>query len=206
MSSFNGALLKIKGSVVNKYFGKNKHNYGLAWESQTDSYRIKMFWFKFLVLGLPLMLFKLMSQRERRKSESSKFVCEPRKRNTWTPEAFHVPQPQSPLVFAARSYGDFSSWHWNPGMGGLVCGWALLLSERTSAAEIHLPIFIHHLWVWDQPIRHLCPSYQSPCGFFFKSLVAGLPFSHISGGSEWWLLGSLVVILMWLQEWDTLSL
>ena len=27
---------------------------------------------------------------------------------------------QSPLVFAARSYGDLSSWHWNPGLSGLV--------------------------------------------------------------------------------------
>ena len=31
-----------------------------------------------------------------------------------------LPQTQSPLVFAARSCGDLSSWHWNPGLEGLV--------------------------------------------------------------------------------------
>ena len=33
-------------------------------------------------------------------------------------------QPQSPLVFTARSYRDFSSWHWNPGRGALMWGWS----------------------------------------------------------------------------------
>ena len=31
-------------------------------------------------------------------------------------------------------------------------------SGGTSAAEVSLPIFIHHTWVWDQHIPHLCPS------------------------------------------------
>ena len=31
--------------------------------------------------------------------------------------------PQPPLVFRYRSYGDLSSWHWNPGLGGLL--WAI---------------------------------------------------------------------------------
>ena len=37
--------------------------------------------------------------------------------------SFCLLKPQSPLVFTARSYGDFSSWHWNPGLGVLVWCW-----------------------------------------------------------------------------------
>ena len=39
-----------------------------------------------------------------------------------TSEALHITQPQSPLAFTARSYGDFSSWHWNPWHWSLVWG------------------------------------------------------------------------------------
>ena len=41
--------------------------------------------------------------------------------------------PQHPLVFTARSYGDLSSWLWNPelGLGSL-------------APKVSFPIFIHH--------------------------------------------------------------
>ena len=35
---------------------------------------------------------------------------------------------------------------------------------------------------------------------FLNSVIVGLPFSFISGGSEWWLSWSLVIILMWLWE------
>ena len=93
----------------------------------------------------------------------------------------------------ARSYGDLSSWRWNPGLGGLM--WLEPLTP-----EIFLPIFIHHMWVWDQPIMCLHPFYQSRCALLFNSVVVGLPFSSISGGSEWWLFYSLVVILMWFCE------
>ena len=37
-----------------------------------------------------------------------------------TLEALCLTQPQSPLIFTARSYEDFSLWHWNPGLGVLV--------------------------------------------------------------------------------------
>ena len=38
-----------------------------------------------------------------------------------TPEAFHLSKPQSPLLFSARGFGDFSSQHWIlPGLGSLV--------------------------------------------------------------------------------------
>ena len=33
--------------------------------------------------------------------------------------------PQHPQVFAARSYGDLSSWRWNSGLCGLAWGWDL---------------------------------------------------------------------------------
>ena len=84
----------------------------------------------------------------------SKCECGFFKRNCLGLEQF-LPLTQSPLVFAARSYGDLSSWHWNPGLGGLVWGW------DSSFPRFPSQIFIHHTWMWDQPILHLCPSYQS---------------------------------------------
>ena len=92
-------------------------------------------------------------------------------------EALHLIQPQSLLVFIARSYGDLSFLLWNPGLGYLV--WAV--SPRCSEVPpqpryLSLLILNYHTHVWDQPVMHLCPSYQSPCGFF-KSLVVVLPFS-----------------------------
>ena len=43
-----------------------------------------------------------------------------------------LPLTQTPPVFAARSCGDLSSWHWNPGLGGLMCGWDSLLLRYPS--------------------------------------------------------------------------
>ena len=60
-----------------------------------------------------------------------------------------LPVTQSPLGFAARSYGDLSSWHWNPGLGGLVWGWDSLLSRYPSR------IFIHHMRMWDKNTSHI---------------------------------------------------
>ena len=57
---------------------------------------------------------------------------------------------QSLLIFAAVSYGDLSSWHQYPGLWGLVWGWDSWLSRYPSH------IFIHHRWIWDQPILHVC--------------------------------------------------
>ena len=37
-----------------------------------------------------------------------------------------------PLVFIAQLYGDFSSWHWNPGLVGLVWGWDPSLPRYSS--------------------------------------------------------------------------
>ena len=41
---------------------------------------------------------------------------------SWDSRSPHLTQAQSPLVFTDRSYGDFSSWHWNPGLAGGWCG------------------------------------------------------------------------------------
>ena len=52
----------------------------------------------------------------------SEFMCGFFKRNCMGLQKF-LPLTQSLLVFAARSYGDLSSWHWIPGLGGLVWAW-----------------------------------------------------------------------------------
>ena len=43
-----------------------------------------------------------------------------------------LPPPQTPQVFTARSYGDLSSWSWNPGLCGLAWGWNPLLPRYNS--------------------------------------------------------------------------
>ena len=66
-----------------------------------------------------------------------------------------LPPTQSLMVFAARSYGDLPSWHWNPGLWGLLWGWDSLLLRYPS------PNFIHPTWMWGQPVPCLHPSYRS---------------------------------------------
>ena len=51
-----------------------------------------------------------------------------------------LPLTQSPLVFAARSYGDLSSWYWNPGLGGLVWVWDASLPRPPSQIFIHMGV------------------------------------------------------------------
>ena len=51
----------------------------------------------------------------------NKFMCGVFTRNCLRLQKFLSPA-QSPLVFATRSCGDLSSWHWNPGLKGLVWG------------------------------------------------------------------------------------
>ena len=116
----------------------------------------------------------------------------------WDSRSFHLSQPQSLLVFTARSFGDFSSCHWNPGLKYIVWGCDQLLFRGNSAAKLSIPIFICHTWVLDQSLCIIAPSYQTPCSFFLNFLVLGLPFSLISRNSERWLFCSLVVTLMWL--------
>ena len=74
----------------------------------------------------------------------------------WVPqeELLRVLQPppltQSPLVFTARSCGNLSSWHWNPGLGGLVWVWDYSLLRYPSQTCIYVDVG-----------PHLYPSYQS---------------------------------------------
>ena len=89
----------------------------------------------------------------------SKSMCEFFKGN-WLRLQQFLPPTQSPLVFVAKSYEVLSSWHLNPGLWGLVWGWDSLLLRYPSQ------IFIHHTWMWNQPILLLCPSYQSEWMWF----------------------------------------
>lgn len=41
----------------------------------------------------------------------------------------------------------------------LVWGWDSYSTVGDFTAEISLPIFNQYMWVWDQPIPGLCPSY-----------------------------------------------
>ena len=127
------------------------------------------------------------------RGSESKSVCEFFKRNCLGLQKF-LPPIQSLLLFATRSCGDLSSWHWNPGLGSLVWGWDSLLLRYPSW------IFICHMCVWDQPII-VCvpPTSLDGCGFF-NSIVVRLPFNLIFDFSEQWLFSILAVILMWLYE------
>ena len=75
---------------------------------------------------VPLVPFKLLPQCWSSKGVSlSKFMCGSFKSNCLGLQKF-LPLTQSPLVFAARSYGDLSAWHWNPGLEGPVLELGLL--------------------------------------------------------------------------------
>ena len=115
------------------------------------------------------------------------------KRNCLGLQKFLLPT-QSSLVFAARSCGDLSSWHWNPGLGILVWGWDSFLLRYP------FQIFIHHTWVGTSPLWVSTPPTSLDGCSFFNSVVVRLPLNLISDGSEWWLLYILDVILMWLCE------
>ena len=80
-------------------------------------------------------------------------MCEFFKRNFLGLQKF-LPLTQPLLVLVARSFGDLSSWHWNLSLGNLMWGWEPLLLRYPS------PNFIHHTWVWDQPVPHLHLFYQ----------------------------------------------
>ena len=118
-------------------------------------------------LCVPLVPFKLLPQCWSSEGISlGKSVCGFFMRNCLGLPKF-LPPTQSSLVFATKSCGKLSSWHWNPGLGGLVCAWDSSLWRYPSR------IFIHHMWAWDQPIPHKCFSYHSldGCGFFNSIVV-----------------------------------
>ena len=71
---------------------------------------------------MPLVPFKLLPQCWSSEGVSlSKFMCGFFKWNCLGLQKF-LPLTQSLLVFVARSYGDLSSRHWNPGLEGPIVG------------------------------------------------------------------------------------
>ena len=94
--------------------------------------------------------------------------------------AFCLTQPQFPLVFKARAYGDSSSWHWTLGTR-TPCS-----SGRTSTAKITLRILNHHtvsltllpVLIW-LILYVLSPSSRTSAYLVFRwfSLMGVPPFS-----------------------------
>ena len=106
-----------------------------------------------------------------------------------------------PAGFQGRSYGYFSSWHQNPGLGHLIlqgdlCNWDISPDFQPATCVCACAWVCRGVHVcarvWHQSIPYLCPSYQSQCGFFCIPLVTGLLFRQTAGGSQWWLFCHLV--------------
>ena len=88
-------------------------------------------------LCLPLVPFKLLLWCWSSQGVSlSNTVCGFFKRNSLGLQKFLVPTAFL-LVFAARSYGDLPSWHWNPGLGGPVVG--LGITPEISLLNFYSP-------------------------------------------------------------------
>ena len=123
---------------------------------------------------VPLVPFKLLPWHWSSEGASlNKSVCGFFKGNCLGFQKF-LPLTQSLLVFAARSYGDLSSWYWNPGLGSQVWGWASLFPIYLSQ------IFIHQMYLF-----HISTPLTSLDGRgFFNSVVVRLPFNSISDCSE----------------------
>lgn len=75
---------------------------------------------------------------------------------------------------------------------------APLRMEGYFATKITLLILHHHMLLWDQPISHLCLSYQSVGDDLYMSLVVRLLFTDLMQFSMMVVLYSLVVMSMWL--------
>ena len=88
---------------------------------------------------------------------------------------------QSPLIFAAWSFGNSLSCHWNPEMGGCC-------AAETPCSQNIPPEFSSTSHGWGTSLLCLClpPTSLCRCGFF-NSVVVRLPVDLISDGSEWWL-------------------
>ena len=81
-----------------------------------------------------------------------------------------------PACFSARSYGDLSSWHWNPGLGAW-CG-AGTPCSRDIPPESYPP----RMNVGSAHSASLSSTSLDGCGFF-NSVVVRLPCNLISDGS-----------------------
>ena len=83
-----------------------------------------------------------------------------------------LPPTQSLLVFAARSCGDLSSWHWNPGLGSLLWGWDSLYLTYPSWT------FLSTTHGCGTSLFCICapPTSLDGCGFF-NSVIVRLLFN-----------------------------
>lgn len=108
-----------------------------------------------------------------------KSVWGPFQRNAWD---FSNPVSHSATTLP-YFHSQLSSQLQNPGMEAYCGVETPRFSGRTSAAQISLPAFSRHMWMWSLLLVHLYPSCQSPGGTSLF-LVIGLRFCYISGGSE----------------------
>ena len=159
---------------------------------------------------MSLVSFNLLSWCWRSEGVSmNKSLCGLFKKNSLGLQKFLLPT-QSLLVFAARNYGDLSSWSWIPGLECLVWGCPLIdftLLISNQVASYHSSLLRYHSQ--NLSTTHRCgtslscvstsPTSLDGCGFF-NSVVFRLPFNLISDSSEWWLFCILVVIFIWLCE------
>ena len=82
---------------------------------------------------------------------------------------------QSLLFFEASNCGDLSSWHWNPGLGGLVWVWDASFLRYPS--QIFIPVD-----TGPACSASVTPTSLDDCGFL--AIVVGLPFNLISNVPE----------------------
>ena len=96
-----------------------------------------------------------------------------------------------PAGFCSQKLWGLSSWHWNPGLGILVCVW------EPSLCDIP-PEFLCTTHGYETSQAHVAASPTSLDGCdFFNSVVVRLPFNLISNGSEWWLI--YILFVPWLE-------
>ena len=116
-------------------------------------------------------------------------------RNAWDSRSLHLTQPQSLLVLHPEVMGllllALELWAGGPGVQlGPINPQGLPLQPRYPSQFLSTTC-----GCGTSPSVSL--SLQPVSCDFFNPLDVGLPFSQISGGSEWWLC-SLVIILIWL--------
>ena len=129
-----------------------------------------------------------------------KFGLEPFYWNSWYSSS-PPSQPQSLLVFTARSYGDFSSIHGNPGF--LVWGWGpLLLTGDLHSQDVPPYFYQPHLGVG--PV-HPVPLPLLPASMWLLLYILSHRTSVQTDSRQFslWLFYSLVVILKW--SWEEVS-
>ena len=92
------------------------------------------------------------------------YMCGFLKKNCLRHQRFLPLTQPPPFFFFSQKLWGFIFLAWNPGLGALVWCWDSSLPRYPSW------IFIHHTWLWDQPILHLHnsapPTSLGGCGLF----------------------------------------